>query len=186
MTQTRSRDDLSELEDFATALKRGDGDGVSAASLDRAYRLGRDAKAQSWALVEIGPRLTGGLIHGMRLRYTRLRGKQVNEEGEIESELYLFVYGISARDADTLARRDRQDAYLYSGVETDWSVHQVDLKNGRTIDLGRFHSRTIGKSWSETRGWPNHAFVFDKWTKPDCLLIEALVGKSIHEALWGW
>jgi len=40
MTQTRSRDDLSELEDFAAALKQGDWYGVSAASLDRASRLG--------------------------------------------------------------------------------------------------------------------------------------------------
>jgi len=43
-----------ELEDFAAALKRADWDGVSAVSLDRAYRLGRDAKAQSWAMAEAG------------------------------------------------------------------------------------------------------------------------------------
>jgi len=113
----------------------------------------------------------------MRLRYTHLRGRRGNEEGEIESELYLFVYGILARDADRLARRDRQDAYRYSGVETDWSVHQVDLKNGRTIDLGRFHSRTTGKSWSETHGWPNHAFVFDKWSVVDGTHINVLLAR---------
>jgi len=106
-----------------------------------------------------------------------MTGRWLNNEVGVETEQCLFVYGISGHHAERFARRYEQDTYVYSGPKTESYVHQVDLKNGRTVDLSRFHARTINKSWSETRGWSNHAFVFDSWSVVDGTHINVLLAR---------
>jgi len=114
----------------------------------------------------------------MQLGDVHLTGRWLNDRGEVEREPYLFIYSISLRHADKFARRYAQDSYVYCGPETGRWVHHVDLRNHRTIELGRFHARTINKSWSEVRGRPHHAFVFESWGVVDRIDLNYRLAKA--------
>jgi hypothetical protein len=189
MTSFASELSRRELDEYAAAHRRSDWNAVSAVSLDRAYRIGRDLRAGSWAMAGMG--MNGWLQGRMRstgLSYSRLWGVW-NIEGRRGNavERYLFVYGITRQDAQRLSRRDLNffegrprklsssggsaGLYLYSAVETGWRVELVDLRAGQTVDLGRFSARAINKGWSEYCRRPNHRFEFDSWTKSERALI---------------
>jgi len=76
-------------------------------------------------------------------------------------ETTFFVPNISMDDLHKFGNKYKQDSVLYGGPETKGNGHLI-FKNGKHVDVGKFHPNTIQQAYSKMKDGRTFAFNDDE------------------------
>ncbi len=196
--------DLTNSDDYrviAIAKKNGDHAALNEASLSRAYKHAKDghfAIITSWrkhntkntnianlnrlkaSIKSLGYSYFDLLGHWKECQDPTIPYSQCPpEQLQDTSEPSLFVVGIDLQNASRLNAEYAQDAFVYSGPETN---KQVYLNDGTIKSLGVFSPNQVSQAYSQVRSSgqrhpQNHSFAFE-WVAQS--QIEVMIEQSFN------
>jgi len=192
------------LEDIVKAIKNGDKDKISEASLGRVYQHMTKQGSESFAIITA---FRGGFTYKQNLS----RNKQLEsgvrslglgffkqkgywnecEDPNIEYkdcpadkikpviELSLFIPNIKFKDAVKLGKKFDQDAIVYQGTETNDKVELISKSGSSIMKLGKFAPNKVSQAYSKVKG---RSYVFEGFEYVPSGQMSNLVFKSLLES----
>ena len=191
------------LEDIVKAIKNGDKDKISEASLVRVYQHMTKQGSESFAIITA---FRGGYTNKQNLSRNKQLESSVRslglgffkqkgywnecEDPNIEYkdcpadkikpviELSLFIPNIKFKDAVKLGKKFDQDAIVYQGPETNDKVELVSKSGGSIMKLGKFAPNKVSQAYSKVKG---RSYVFEGFEYVPEGQMSNLVFKSLLE-----
>jgi hypothetical protein len=192
------------LEDIVKAIKNGDKDKISEASLGRVYQHMTKQGSESFAIITA---FRGGFTYKQNLSRNKQLESSVRslglgffkqkgywnecEDPNIEYkdcpadkikpviELSLFIPNIQFNDAVKLGKKFDQDAIVYQGPDTDDKVELISKSGSSIMKLGKFAPNKVSQAYSKVKG---RNYVFEGFEYVPSGQMSNLVFKSLLES----
>jgi len=192
------------LEDIVKAIKNGDKDKISEASLGRVYQHMTKQGSESFAIITA---FRGGYTNKQNLSRNKQLESSVRslglgffkqkgywnecEDPNIEYkdcpadkikpviELSLFIPNIQFNDAVKLGKKFDQDAIVYQGPDTDDKVELISKSGSSIMKLGKFAPNKVSQAYSKVKG---RSYVFEGFEYVPSGQMSNLVFKSLLES----